>query len=126
VVDEVPHGRLHLDGSFITSADHDSMRERRKMAATGYIGVALAIDERGQLASGPDVRQAGLPEDREYSTEDFLDGLAEAAEQAFDRMGKRERKDPDAVEEIVRRAVRREATKIWGKKPIVDVIVLEV
>lgn len=126
VVDEVPAGRLHVDGSFITPADGEAMRERRKMSFAGYIGVALAVDGSGKLISGPDVRTAGLPEDREYSMEDFLDGLADAGEQAFDRLGKRDRRDPDMIEEAVRRAVRREAAKIWGKKPIVDVTVLEV
>lgn len=126
VVDEVPAGRLHVDGSFITPADGEAMRERRKLSFAGYIGVALAVDGSGKLISGPDVRTAGLPEDREYSMEDFLDGLADAAEQAFDRLGKRDRRDPDMIEEAVRRAVRREAAKIWGKKPIVDVTVLEV
>ncbi|MCF8879134.1 ribonuclease J [Hyphobacterium sp. SN044] len=126
VVDEVPAGRLHVDGSFITPADGEAMRERRKMSFAGYIGVALAVEGSGKLISGPDVRTAGLPEDREYAMEDFLDGLADAAEQAFDRLGKRDRRDPDMIEEAVRRAVRREAAKIWGKKPIVDVTVLEV
>ena len=102
------------------------MRERRKMSFAGYIGVALAVEASGKLISGPDVRTAGLPEDREYAMEDFLDGLADAAEQAFDRLGKRDRRDPDMIEEAVRRGVRREAAKIWGKKPIVDVTVLEV
>ncbi|MFC2924517.1 MULTISPECIES: ribonuclease J [Hyphobacterium] len=126
VVDEVPSGRLHVDGSFITPADGEAMRERRKLSFAGYIGVALAVDGAGKLVSGPDVRTAGLPEDREYSVEDFLDGLADAAERAFERLGKRDRRDPDMIEEAVRRDVRREATKIWGKKPIVDVTVLEV
>lgn len=126
VVDEVPAGRLHVDGSFITPADGEAMRERRKMSFAGYIGVALAVEASGKLISGPDVRTAGLPEDREYAMEDFLDGLADAAEQAFDRLGKRDRRDPDMIEEAVRRGVRREAAKIWGKKPIVDVTVLEV
>jgi len=126
VIDEVPAGRLHVDGSFITPADGEAMRERRKMSFAGYIGVALAVEASGKLISGPDVRTAGLPEDREYAMEDFLDGLADAAEQAFDRLGKRDRRDPDMIEEAVRRGVRREAAKIWGKKPIVDVTVLEV
>ena len=39
-------------------------------------------------------------------------------------MGRRERRDEAAIEEQLRRAVRRDANRIWGKKPHVEVIIL--
>ncbi len=100
------------------------MRERRKLAHTGMVALALTIDKKGHLLSGPDIRGVGLAETEDYPIDDFLDDLADAAENAFDGLSKKERRDPDAIEEVLRRAVRREADRIWGKKPVVEVIVL--
>lgn len=126
VVDEVPSGRLHVDGNFITDGDADSMRERRKLAASGHVAVSLVINAKGVIAAGPDVRAVGVAESRDYPLERFLDELADAAEMAFERLGRRDRTDEEVVEEAIRRAVRKEASRIWGKKPIVDVTALTV
>ncbi|WP_300543045.1 ribonuclease J [Maricaulis sp.] len=126
IVDEAPSGRLHVDGNFITDADADSMRERRKLAYAGQVTVALAVNRKGDLVAGPDVRAMGVAEDALLSLDEFLDALADEAERAFDRLSVRSRKDAEMVEEEVRRAVRRDANRIWGKKPWVEVMLLEV
>ena len=76
--------------------------------------------------SGPEVRFQGVPEDAETSLDDFADALADEAERAFGRMSKRDRRDVELAEEEIRRAVRREAGRIWGKKPWVEIMMLEV
>ena len=102
------------------------MRERRRLSFAGMIAVSLAVDETGALVGGPDVRACGVAEDHKTSIEAILDQLADVAEQRFDSLGRRTRKDPDAIEEEIRLAVRREINAIWGKKPQVDVMVLPV
>ena len=124
IVDEAPWGQLHLDGNFIVRADAPSMRERRKMSWSGVVSVAMAIDSRGRIVSGPDIRTVGLPEEPGTDLEDFLDELADAAEAAFGRLNGKARTDEDAVEDAVRMAVRREANRIWGRKPVVEAMVL--
>lgn len=127
IVDEAPAGRLHLDGNFVTDANALSMRERRKLAYAGQVTVAMAVHgKKGELVSGPDVRSMGVAEDRSFSLDEFLGALADQAERAFDRLSNRDRRDVETAEEEVRRAVRREANRIWGKKPWVEVIILEV
>lgn len=126
IVDEAPSGRLHVDGNFITDADADSMRERRKLAYAGQITVALAVSQKGEIVSGPDVRAMGVAEDAHLSLDDFLDALADEAERTYERLTPRNRRDLENAEEEVRRAVRREANRIWGKKPWVEIILLEV
>nr|WP_291895994.1 ribonuclease J [Maricaulis sp.] len=126
VVDEVPAGRLHLDGKFLTPDNANSMRERRRLSFAGMIAVSLAVDEKGRLVGGPDVRASGVAEDHRTPIEAILDQLEEVAEQRFDSLGRRTRKDPDAIEEEIRLAVRREINAIWGKKPQVEVMVLPV
>nr|WP_295693292.1 ribonuclease J [uncultured Maricaulis sp.] len=126
IVDEAPASRLHVDGNFIVDAGADSMRERRKLAHAGQIAVAMAVTDTGELVSGPEVRMQGVPEDANLSLDGFADALADEAERAFDRLSKRDRRDVERAEEEVRRAVRREANRIWGKKPWVEILMLEV
>ncbi|WP_421791516.1 ribonuclease J [Hyphobacterium sp.] len=124
VVDEVKSGRLYVDGRVVAEAESAAMRERRSMAYAGHVTVAMVIDGQGSLISGPDVRALGLPENEKLTESDWLDSIAEAAEESFDRLKRRARCDEAEVEESARRAVRRLLNQMWGKKPQVDVMVL--
>ena len=124
IVDEAPVGRLHLDGNFIVDAEANSMRERRKLAYAGAISIAMAISAKGEIVSGPDIRALGVPDTGGDALDEFLDTLADAAERAFSQLGGKARRDEDEVEEAVRQAVRREANRLWGKKPVVEAMVL--
>ncbi len=126
IVDEAPASRLHVDGNFIVDADAASMRERRKLAHAGQVTLSMAVSEKGEIVSGPEVRLQGVPEDDNMSLDDFADAMADEAERAFDRLSKRDKRDVERAEEEVRRAVRREANRIWGKKPWVEIMMLEV
>ncbi len=123
IVDEAPSGRMYVDGNFLVEGEAESIKERRRLAGSGHIVVA-AILEDGNLVSEIDVRAMGVASTYEYDLDDFLDDLAQTADEAFKRMGRRERRDEAAVEEQLRRAVRRDANRIWGKKPHVEVIIL--
>ena len=123
IVDEAPAGRLHVDGNFLVSADAESIKARRRLAATGHITIATVLNGNAQL-SQIDIRATGIPESDSYDLDMFLDDLVNAAESAFDRLGRRDRQDETIVEETLRLAVRRTAHAIWGKKPVVEAIVL--
>jgi ribonuclease J len=123
IVDEAPSGRLHVDGNFLVNSEAESIKARRRLAGSGHITIATALDD-GRLISGIDIRATGIPETEEYELDDFLDDLAQAAEEAFKRLGRRDRHDEAIVEETLRIAVRRTAHAIWGKKPVVEAIVL--
>lgn len=112
-------GRLVLDGDVILPADGATLNERRKIAINGLLTVALPIDGEGRLAGKALVRPFGVPveEDRD----DFLTDAADAAEKAYEPA-----RDVEKVREAVRLAVRRCATLWTGKKPIVEVMLVEV
>jgi ribonuclease J len=112
-------GRLVLDGDVILPADGVTINERRKIANNGLIAVALPVDDDGRRVGKAQIRIFGVPveEDRE----DFLSDAADAAEKAYEPARELER-----VREAVRLAVRRCATLWTGKKPIVEVILVEV
>src|SRR3954471_1734756 len=118
-LDEVRVGRLVLDGDVILPADGGTVNERRRIGYSGLITVAVPVGGDGKLAGTPLSRPFGVPveEDRD----DFIADATDAATRAFSPGG-----DPDKMRESVRLAVRRCATLWTGKKPLVEVMVLQV
>jgi ribonuclease J len=111
-------GRLVLDGDVILPSDGTTINERRKIAINGLITVAVPIDGAGKLAGRVLVRPFGVPieEDRE----DFIADAADAATRAYEPG-----REVEKVREAVRLAVRRCATLWTGKKPVVEVMLVE-
>jgi ribonuclease J len=112
-------GRLILDGDVIIAADGDTMNQRRRLSWYGLISVAIALDGDDSLLGDPVFRMHGIPVEDER--EDFLDEISDAAVKAV----KSWKGDMDRLREDVRLAVRRVATSWTGKKPIVDVMIVE-
>ena len=118
-VDEVRVGQLVLDGDVILPADGATVNERRRIGYGGLITVAVPVGDDGELAGTPLIRPFGVPveEDRD----DFIADATDAARRAYSPGG-----DEAAVRESVRLAVRRCATLWTGKKPLVEVMMLQV
>jgi len=113
IIDEAPHGRLHLDGSVLTDRDDSAMKERRSLSFAGSVAVTIILDARGRPAADPVVICLGLPES-------VVEAARQAATDAQDRFGRKFDDDKRTAEEI-RRAVRREIQDVWGKKSLVRV-----
>jgi len=118
-IGEAPVGRLVLDGDIILPADGTTINERRRIALYGQISVAVAI-RNGKLSGEPQIRLQGIPveEDRE----DFIDEAVDAAREAVKKDGKG---DIEKLRESLRLGVRRAAVRFTGKKPVVDVLIIE-
>ncbi|MCM8730169.1 ribonuclease J [Hephaestia sp. GCM10023244] len=112
-------GRLVLDGDVILPADGGAINERRKLAINGHVSVAVAIARDGRMIGVPDIRLQGVPVEEERDR--FLVEAVGAAREAVAEGGR----DREHLREKVRLAVRRAATRWTGKKPIVDVMIIE-
>lgn len=111
---EVHSGRLILDGDIIAPADGESMVMRRRIALNGVVSVAA--DRRGQVQ----VAAIGLPLD-----EDYPKFVEEAQRDVADALGRAKKSDREVRVEAARLAARRAATRWSGKKPQVQVMLLE-
>ncbi len=114
---EVRSGRLLLDGDIIAPADGQGIIMRRRLAANGLVTVAL--DRKGAVR----VAGLGLPLEEDY--DDFCN---EAAADVLTSVGKLKgaaAKDREAVIEAARLAARRAATRWSGKKPQVQVLLMD-
>lgn len=113
-------GRLVLDGDVILPADGSTINERRRISQTGVISVAVAIDDKGRLATDPELRLQGIP------VEEDRDAFLREAEDAIEAALKQGALDDDRLREALRLAVRRCATQWTGKKPVVEVMLLKI
>jgi ribonuclease J len=126
IIDEVPAGRLYVDGGMVTPENGEALRERRHAAFNGVLTVAVALDGKGRIASGPQVRALGLPGEEGYELGEAIDDLAQEAERALKRLSGPDRDDDHAVEQALSRAVKKAAYRIWERRPVVETTVLRV
>ena len=124
IIEEVPSGRLYVDGGMLTTEDGEALRERRHMSHSGVLTVSVALDGRGRIVSGPQVRGVGLPSDTEYPLGEMLDDLARIAGETVQRLGDRD--DDEQVEQALMRSIKKASQRIWGRRPIVEATVLRV
>ena len=124
VIDEVPSGRLYVDGNVIVETEDDAIRDRKRLAAEGAVNIAFALTEKNAIAAGPTVSVRGLTMADEEDLELALEELEDTAKAAFSKLNHSERGDDDAIEASVVRAVRKAAERLWKKRPLVDVSIL--
>jgi len=125
IVDEVPEGRFYKDGRLLVRADQRTVADRRKLSFVGVVSVALAVDDKGNLAADPTVDLIGIPE-MDAGGGSMLRLAFEAAESTVESMPKARRRDPQAIADAVTRAVRAAVSNAWGKKPVCRTHVLVV
>lgn len=122
VVDQVPSGRLHVDGEKLTSDKAGGLWERKKMAWNGHLSVSLVI-AKGRVEDGPIIVARGFSETDGRPADESMEPIDEAADAALDGMSRNDLSDDEKIERIVTKAVRRAAEVEFGKRPLVDVTI---
>lgn len=125
VVDEVPSGRVVMDGDVLVPSWDAGIQERRRLGFAGAVFVSVALNEKGAVQGDPEIRLIGLPE-RDNCGVRFDERAYDALDSALDQLPQRKRKDEAQVGEYLRRAIRGAIRKEWGKKAAVEVIVTRV
>jgi ribonuclease J len=125
ILEELPSGRLYKDGNLLEDSKSRAVVERRRMAFAGCVFVAIAVTEKGELADDPEIDLVGIPE-KNKAGEDLDDIVFDAVVSTVENLPRARRRDPDAMAESVRRAVRATVAEEWGKKPLCYVHVLVV
>jgi len=125
LIDEVPAGRLYKDGRILVEADSRTVADRKRLSFAGAVSVAIVITEKGEMVDDPSLDLIGIP-DRDREGGSMHDAAHDAVIETFDSLPRNRRRDPDAVAEALRRAVRAAIAERWGKKPMCRVHVLTV
>lgn len=122
IIDDVPVGRLFRDGHLLVPEGEGPVRERRKLASVGMAVASVVLSRKGELVADPIVELDGVPiEDAEG--ESMLDIAYDAVEGTLKSIPPGRRRDPELVEEAIRKALRGAIHAAWGKKPICKVMV---
>ncbi|MDG2321431.1 MAG: ribonuclease J [Rhodospirillaceae bacterium] len=115
VAGEVWAGRMSWEGDRAVPFWDPMLRDRKKIFFNGSVVVSLVLEDDGRLAADAEVSVLGIPDP-------LADGgptaLAEEIESAVERMRGKSRRDDDAVEEAVRRCVRRLFSMEQSRKPL--------
>jgi ribonuclease J len=122
---KVASGRRLKDGAILLPADQECVGQRRRLSFAGVVSVAVALTPKGEMAGDPDVMIAGLPE-RTREGAGFDEIIDAAIFEAFESLPRGKRRDPDVVSSAIERAVRNSVNSVWGKKPHVHALVVEV
>jgi ribonuclease J len=125
LIDEVPVGRLYKDGALLVEADARTVADRKRLSFAGSVSVALAITDKGELVDDPSLDMIGIPE-RDRDGGSIHEAAYDAIIETIDSLPRARKRDPDAVGEAVKRAVRAAVAQRWGKKPMCYVHVLTV
>jgi ribonuclease J len=124
-IDEVPAGRLFLDGTILEPEGSEPIRERKKLAFAGVVTIALAVDEDGDLAGAPEIAILGAPREGRHG-EPMAEELEQAAVKGFESVPRKKRDEDDAIAVGVQRTVRTRLMALWGKRPAVGVLIVRV
>ena len=62
IIDKAQSGRMYLDGSIGVREDSSSIKERKNLAANGYLEVTLIVSNNGKIKK-PIISFKGIPED---------------------------------------------------------------
>jgi len=124
-------GRLFCEGRLLLPEGQGVLRERRRMAASGHASVSIVQDGRGRLLADPAVELHGAPLEDPGWSDSLPDLLFDAVCDALERTPRRGRSGRGApseeeVESAVVSAVLQATKRLWGRTPLVSVLVTRV
>jgi len=121
----IAHGKLYRDGEVILSEADECFRQRHRLAAAGVVSIAFALSAKGDVVGTPDVVSFGLPQ-KGVDGRALDEVIDRALFDTLDSLPKAKKRDPDVTCNAVEKSVRAAVSAVWGKKPHVHVLAIEV
>ncbi|CAN1595924.1 COG0595 mRNA degradation ribonucleases J1/J2 (metallo-beta-lactamase superfamily) [Candidatus Pelagibacterales bacterium] len=120
VIDKVTSGRVYLDGKVLIDNDSPVLKERRNMAANGYIEITVLISKNGQIKNNPIITLKGIPlieEDESEIEYDLEDVVMDTCKTFNLNNSKQEKNLIDTLKGNCRKLINDKS----GKKPLVNI-----
>ncbi len=121
-IDQFESGRIYRDGHLLLTSDCKTVSERRKLAWAGQLWVHIILNTNRTLLIDPVLRARGFPDAFEISYEDLMEHLIFFTKNLLRIDFSDDLSDLETAKIEIERALRRELNKIWGKKPLIDVV----
>jgi ribonuclease J len=120
VVDKVTWGRVYLDGKVLIDNDSHVLKERRNIAANGYMEITVLISKNGQIKNNPIITLKGIPliqEDESEIEYDLEDVVMDTCKNFNLNNSKQEKNLIDTLKGNCRKLINDKS----GKKPLVNI-----
>jgi ribonuclease J len=120
VVDKVTSGRVYLDGKVLIDNDSPVLKERRNMAANGYMEITVLISKNSQIKNNPIITLKGIPfidEDASEIEYDLEDVVMDTCKSFNLNNSKQEKNLIDTLKGNCRKLINDKS----GKKPFVNI-----
>lgn len=119
IVGHVPCGMLYVDGKTVGKITEDDLRDRRILAAEGFISIFAVIDPAtGQVVEGPEIRA------RAYAEEDHVfDDILPAISRALAEAAGSGVRDTYTMQQVIRRTIGTWVARAHRRKPMIIPIV---
>jgi len=122
VVDQVPVGRLALDGLRLVPVAGGIMSARRRMLEGGMVVASLAVDASGRILGAPQIAAPGVFEDGDGGADTLSNRLA----RDLADLPAPTRRDDVALRDAARGRLRKRVAELTGKKPNVEVHLMRI
>ncbi len=117
IVDNVPSGRLAVNGNRVVDTDGEAVRGRIRVMWNGFAVVTIAVGAKG-LNAEPEISTSGLFDEDD---DPALDGVRLAVREALAKLSPKALKDDELVVETARIAARRAFRLAVDKRPVTRV-----
>lgn len=114
IVDEVPTGRLAVDGNRLISFSHSSLKERHRLSTDGVGSIVIILDEENRLMGAPILTFNGISIDG-----DLKNACVDDVIYAIENLTIPERNSDELVQDKIRLAIQRKVQNETDKKPVV-------
>ncbi len=121
IIDQVPTGRLGIDGNRLIPMGSLVLRDRFRLSVQGTILATIALDKAGQPARPAQLTMLGVAEAGEEK-----DDLARDINRAIRQILNETQKNDEARLEALRVGIRRVVNSRLGKKPLTEVHLVRV
>jgi len=124
LIEQVPTGRLALDGKRLIPYKGAIMHDRHRLMSTGHAHITLLLKKEGSFKQPPSVYLIGVADGDHNDT--LTAHCIGAIEEAFLQLPLEARKDDEQVAESARVATRRILSNYYGKKTLTHAQVFRV
>ncbi len=122
--ERVRAGMTFVDGLGIGDVGGEVLRDRRKLSSDGVVVVVVTVDaQTGELVGGPDVVNRGFV--HEETSGDILEEARLRVIASFDESSAAGVTDPSALQQNIRRVLKRYFVDVTQRKPVILPVIME-
>ena len=124
IVNRIEVGKIFVDGKSVGDVEDVVLRDRKQLSEDGMVIPVMVINERtGEVVSGPDIISRGVFFEEKMGK--ILEQAKEVIKEALEGFSIESKTDDLAVEEEVRRVLKRFFRKEINRRPVIIPVIIE-